>query len=400
MMTGAPQTRDQWLLRLEQRHVDLIRLGLDRVGTVAHRLDLQSWSCPVITVAGTNGKGSTVAALESIYRTAGYQVSAYTSPHLFDFNERIRHNAQAISDEALCQAFDVIESAREHIELTYFEMTTLAALWFFKQHPSDLIILEVGLGGRLDAVNIVDSDVAVITGIDFDHQAYLGNTREEIAFEKAGILRFGKPLVYADSNPPAAIVASAHALSCPLLVRGIDFDPIQPLSSLHPHAQASARAVSCLLQDRLPVSEQTCLAGIRNASIPGRMQKIKGRCDYLFDVAHNAQSVLYLAENLKRYRYRQIHAVFSALADKDVRAMIKQMRDCVTYWYPATLPVARTIHANQLLNVFSEENIPVQHCYASPQEAFDKALERVSAEDLIVVFGSFFTVESVMRRIV
>lgn len=398
-MSNLPIARDEWLQLLESRHQQIIQLGLDRVQTVAARLNLHVWNCPVVTVAGTNGKGSTVCALESIYKTAGYQVSTYTSPHLFDFNERIRQNGQAISNERLCQAFELIESIRGDVPLTYFEMTTLAALWFFKKQMTDLLVLEVGLGGRLDAVNIVDCDVAVITGIDLDHQDYLGKTREQIAFEKAGILRYGKPLVYAGFNPPASIVASAQTLSCPMLLNGIDFDLKQPLSVLHPHAQAAALAVSLLLQNRLPVSEQVCMHGIQKATIKGRVQWIKGRCDYLFDVAHNEQSVLYLAEILKKHHYHRVHAVFSVLADKDVQSMIRCMRECVTDWYPAVLSVPRALSACALLAAFLSEKVLLERCYISPHEAFQTALGRVGHDDLIVVFGSFFTVENVMRRI-
>jgi len=216
-------TLSDWLVHFEHRHQEEIQLGLERVTTVARRLDLCIVEPSVITVAGTNGKGSTVAALDAIYRSAGYRVASYTSPHLMQFNERIRINGLMISDEALCEAFLVIEDARRSVHLTYFEMTTLAALWYFKQSCLDLIILEVGMGGRLDATNIVDADLAIITTIDWDHQAYLGDTFDAIGYEKAGVLRAGKPCIYADKNPPASIVAHARSLNAPLYCLDVDY---------------------------------------------------------------------------------------------------------------------------------------------------------------------------------
>ena len=202
-----------WLDYLEHRHSEEIQLGLTRVKTVARQLDLLTFDATIIIVAGTNGKGSTVAALETIYRAAGYAVGSYTSPHLIHFNERIRVNLEPITDKTLCAAFTAIEEACESIHLTYFEMATLAALWYFKSFVLDVIILEVGLGGRLDATNIIDADLAIITTIDFDHQAYLGHTKEAIGYEKAGVLRPNQPFIYADKNPPESLITYAKSLN-------------------------------------------------------------------------------------------------------------------------------------------------------------------------------------------
>lgn len=404
---------NRWLNHLEHRHTQEIQLGLARILKVAKKLDLLSQACKVISVAGTNGKGSTVAALETIYHTAGYCVGTYTSPHLIHFNERIRVSMLPISDTDLCHSFNIIEKARGDINLTYFEMTTLAALWHFKQLALDIIILEVGLGGRLDATNIIDADLAIITTIDFDHQDFLGDTLEAIAFEKAGILRKEQPFIYADINPPGSILAVGKELSAPGYLFAHDYflqeheltwsfniqdwqfnDLPKPQIQLK---SASAALIACfILNQDLPISKAHISKAMIDIFIPGRLQLQQGEISILYDVSHNAQSVRLLAETLKkRDKSTQVHAVFSALRDKDIFNLIFSLKDCVSRWYPAQLDNNRAASKDLLLAKFKEAEIFVEICYNNPLIAFEMALNQAKAGDLIVVYGSFYTVGQV-----
>ncbi|HAT1848834.1 TPA: bifunctional tetrahydrofolate synthase/dihydrofolate synthase [Legionella pneumophila] len=403
-----------WLTHLETRNTQEIQLGLTRVLTVAQKLNLQRPNCKVITVAGTNGKGSTVTALETIYHQSGFRVGTYTSPHLLAFNERIRINLAPIQDKDLCQAFSVIEEARYPTNLTYFEMATLAALWYFKQHDLDLIILEVGLGGRLDATNIVDTDLAIITTIDFDHQNFLGDTLELIGYEKAGILRKNKPFIYADLSPPKSVVEFAVQLGASSYLYGKDYfyqeeadhwgvtcqgKPFEQLTRPKIQLRSAAAAVmAChLMQNDLPVSYKNLKKAMELIYIPGRLQLEKGKTDILYDVSHNPQSVRLLADTVKKINVkRQIHAVFSALKDKDLYGLIMPLRDCVNRWYPAQLHNKRAASQEELLSVFREAEIFLDVCYNDPFTAFEMALKQASDDDLIIVYGSFFTVSHVM----
>lgn len=407
----------EWLDYLENRHHQEIQLGLSRIKQVAEHLGLLSPNAKVITVTGTNGKGSTGAALEAIYLAAGYQVANYSSPHLFAFNERIKINQQAISDQQLCEAFCVIEQARNIIDihLTYFEVATLAALWHFKQHCLDLIILEVGLGGRLDATNIIDADLAIITTIDFDHQTFLGNTKEAIGYEKAGILRANKPVIFADNNPPASVLKQAYTLNsllylygreyhCLFTAEGLQFVTSEqvikiPRSCLHSHAIAAAIMASIHLQALLPVQQYQLVRGIENASLIGRLQLIKGKVTTLFDVAHNPQAVNYLAKFIKKLPpTRAVHAVFSALKDKDIVGLIAPLTDCVDHWYPAMLTGKRAASKEQLTNAFANCGI-IPSCYSDPLSAYQVACNQAGSDDLIVVYGSFITVGNVLSTV-
>lgn len=404
----------EWLSDLETRNSQEIQLGLTRIQEVAQKLKLLSTECCVITVAGTNGKGSTVTALEHLYHAAGYQVGTYTSPHLLQFNERIRVDLTPISDQDLCTAFGTIEAARGQIILTYFEMTTLAALWHFKHACLDLIILEVGLGGRLDATNILDADLAIITTIDFDHQDFLGTTLEAIGYEKAGILRQGKPFIYADTNPPATIVEVATQRSCSTYFLDKEYSfteqkthwSIQcgeqqlnnlPKPSIQLKSAAAAIMATFLLARDLPVSYEQVCSALRHIFIPGRLQLQKGPVSILYDVSHNSQSAKLLANTLYSLDNKgTVHAVFSALKDKDIGGLIEPLKDCVDQWYPAQLDVKRAISANLLLSYFKKAEIFVEICYNSPLVAFETALNQAEPGDLIVVYGSFFTVGQVM----
>jgi dihydrofolate synthase/folylpolyglutamate synthase len=399
-----------WLDVIENRHAQEIQLGLDRIKSVANELDLLTWDAKVVTVGGTNGKGSTVAALETIYSTAGYQVGAYTSPHLIKFNERIRVNQQPISDELLCAALDHIERCRGQVHLTYFEMVTLAALYFFKQSHLDIIILEVGLGGRLDATNIIDSDLAIITTVDLDHQEYLGSTREAIGYEKAGILRPNRPFIYADDTPPDSLIQFATSLNSPRLEGSFDvtedslviyslFGPLirVPLPNINPKAAVAAMLATSYLNSHLPVTPAQLALAMKRIFIPGRQQLIPGEVSILFDVAHNPQAVRLLVEFIRRFEPKgKIHAVFSGLKDKDLAGLIEPMQSLVDFWYPALLTNKRAASSSLLIKVFSLLNHPVTSCYDDPIRAYETALQRAKLGDLIIVYGSFFTVSAVM----
>ncbi len=405
---------NQWLLDLEHRHLHEIQLGLERILEVAKKINAHKHDCNVIIVAGTNGKGSTVSALEMIYHTSGYKVGAYTSPHLIHFNERIRVNLTPISDEALCQSFCFIEEIRGQIPLTYFEMVTLAALLYFKQQDLDVIILEVGLGGRLDATNIVDADLSIITTIDYDHEQFLGNTLESIGYEKAGVLRQGKPFIYADSNPPSSILNRANEIVAPGYFWGRDFSAQEQgikwefcsasrnFKELpRPRIQlksASAAIMACfLLQQDLPVAQEHFYIALDRVYLPGRLQYQQDIISVLYDVAHNAQSARLLAEAIKKMEKKgRVHAVFSALKDKDILGLITPLKACVDLWYPARLDSKRASSAELLITRFVDAEIFVDICYTNPFIAFQAALDQAVAGDLIVVYGSFFTVGHVM----
>jgi dihydrofolate synthase/folylpolyglutamate synthase len=403
-----------WLTCLEHRHPQEIQLGLTRIKTVADKLELCDLKAQVITVAGTNGKGSTVTALEAIYQAAGFQVASYTSPHLLRFNERIRINQVPISDEALCDAFTLIEQARGDTHLTYFEMTTLAALYYFQQHNLDVIILEVGIGGRLDATNIVDADLAIISTIDFDHEDYLGHSLEAIGAEKAGVLRNNQPLVYADFNPPLSIVNRAEALQGRMYCLGQDYffqatdhallfmqqdgaEVHLPKPNIHSHAAAAAVMASILLKHVLPVSVSQLSSAMQQMSIAGRRQVISGDVTTILDVSHNPQAVSLLAQFIKDYPVSgTIHAVFSAFKDKDVQALIRIMSSCVDVWYPALLDGVRASDEDFLRTSFQAAGQTVETCFSNPVAAYDAALLQAQPGDVIVVFGSFLTVSPVL----
>ncbi len=407
-----------WLVHLENRYVDEVKLGLTRVQHVAAEMSLLSPSAIVITVAGTNGKGTTVATLESIYHTAGYRVGTYTSPHLLIFNERIKINGQCIRDDDLCRAFCQIEEARQSIALTYFEMATLAALLYFKSAQVDVIILEVGMGGRLDATNIIDADLLIITTIDFDHQDFLGNTRDEIGFEKAGILRVGKPMIYADHTPPQTVLLNASMLGCPSYIHGqhyhyqltekefifyykevrIQFEK----SHWHPNALAAAVMATICLHNQLPLEDHARNQGMRSISLDGRQQRfMTNGVETLLDVSHNAQSVAYLAKTLCESRVKQrVHAVFAALRDKDIDALLQPMMSFVDHWYPVLLSGKRALSAAESDLIFKKYDIINEEFYNSPMDAYQDACKNAVAGDLIVVYGSFLTVNGVLSAFI
>lgn len=404
-----------WLFYLEQLNPHKIELGLERCLEVALRLKLIPFECPVITVAGTNGKGSTVAFLQDIWQAAGYRTGAYTSPHLLRFNERIRLNGIAIEDDSLCAAFAAIEQGRSHVALTYFEFTTLAALWLFQRANLDVLILEVGLGGRLDAVNMVDADVAIIASIAIDHVDWLGDNRESIAREKAGIFRRHQWAICGDPTPPSTILEIAKEVGAHLLCVGRDFSftvehehwrwqmrdlfyndlPIPQLPLIN--AATSLTAVA-QLQTRLPTSIQAIKKGLSHASLLGRYQCVNLPSPTIFDVAHNPAAAKYLAQQLARDSCRT-YAVVGMLADKDIAGTLVELMPLIDAWFVGTLAGPRGADADKIIATL--EVLGAEKCYnhTSIVAAYKDAVSQVKAGDRIVVFGSFHTVAEVLAYV-
>lgn len=405
---------DAWLVLLENRHQHEIQLGLSRVKAVADRLALCRLDACVITVAGTNGKGSTVAALDAIYHAAGKRVGCYTSPHLLAFNERICVNQTPISDDDLCAAFEIIEQARGEIHLTYFEITTLAALYHFKRCDLDVVILEVGMGGRLDATNIIDANLVIITTIDIDHQEYLGDTIEAIGHEKAGVLKANQRFIYADLAPPNSVLAQAEALNIPVICLGRDYayQATQDMLSittdsgarielhrptLHLNAAVAAIIASDLLRGVLPVTHIQWDEAMRSVTLKGRQQVFPGPVTKVFDVAHNPQAALLLSEFIQGIQgCGKVHAVFSGLKDKDLCGLIRPLVGCVDFWYLATLKGKRAASEAQLQSALQAETGAAAPCFSRPEDAFHMAQCKVNPGDLIVVYGSFLMISAVM----
>jgi dihydrofolate synthase/folylpolyglutamate synthase len=418
-------TLDQWLAYCERLHPSAIDLGLERVRSVAQRMDLR-FGCPVITVAGTNGKGSTCAMLESILRQAGYHTGVYTSPHLLRFEERLRLDGEPVDASELEAAFEVVERARAQkyaeVSLTYFEFTTLAIFEVMCQHQLDAVILEVGLGGRLDAVNIIEPDCAIITSIDLDHTALLGPDRETIGYEKAGIMRTGKPVVVSDPLPPQSVLDRALEVGADLWRVGVDFNVSgdkqqwgwagrgRRYSGLaYPALRGANQLVNAAgvlaalsaLRELLPVTAQALRAGLLTAELPGRFQIVPGQPTLVLDVAHNPHAVAALTANLDAMGYfPSTHAVFGAMADKDLATMLARIGPLVDHWYFTDLPTERALSAAQLLTLWQHQNIrPSAHarCFDDPQSALLAALASADPADRIVVFGSFYTVGGVLK---
>ena len=406
------QSLSDWLSYLEQLHPSVIDLGLHRVGVVADRLALRHLPCRVVTVGGTNGKGTTCALLEAIYRTAGYRVGVYSSPHLLRYNERVRLDGQDVSDGDLCRAFAAIEAVRQDISLTFFEFGTLAALWLFREAAPDLVLLEVGLGGRLDATNLVESDLAGVTSIALDHCDWLGDTREAIATEKAGIFRAQKPAISGEPQPPATLAATAHALGAHLLQVGEDFGRTESAESWTFHGQRErwsglpypqlplANAVTALAvveQLGLVVDEAALHTGLRQARLAGRMQRLRLQPAVIVDVAHNPHSAHYLAQQLRlRPQTGRRLAVAGMLKDKDIQHTLSELDPLVDEWFLADLLGPRAATACELAAVLRPDAI--RHCYDAVRKAYQAALAAAGAEDEIIVLGSFYTVADVMAE--
>ena len=420
-MRGMKELGD-WLAHCERLHPKTIDMGLARVQEVVQRMQLR-FDGPVITVAGTNGKGSTCAMLEAIALQAGYRTGVYTSPHLVHFEERCRIAGDIVKGEDLVPHFERVEAARQDLTLTYFEFTTLAILSLMAASRLDVAILEVGLGGRLDAVNAIDTDCAIITSIDLDHMEYLGPDRESIGREKAGILREGKPAIVSDPMPPHSVIQYATAIGADLWLLGRDFnfsgDKQQwgwaGRGRRHPGlAYPALRGANQLLnasgvlaafealRQRLPVTAQAIRNGLAMVELPGRFQIVPGQPTLVLDVAHNPHSVAALAANLDAMGfYPATHAVFGAMADKDLTPMLTKMAPLVDSWYFTDLPTPRAARAVDLLERWqalpARRNVAVS-THGSPEQALRAAVVAAGAADRILVFGSFYTVGGVLQR--
>lgn len=427
-----PTTLPEWLAHAERLHPVTIDMGLERVQRVAQRMGLVL-TCPVITVAGTNGKGSTCAMLEAVYTQSGYRTGVYTSPHLVHFEERCRIAGEPVATDDLLPAFAEVEEARrgqggdEEVSLSYFEFTTLAILRTLSRAGLDVAILEVGLGGRLDAVNIIDTDCAVITCIALDHMALLGNDREAIGFEKAGIMRTGRPVVVSDPVPPQSVLDRALEIGADLWRIGKDFhfagDQQQWGWAMHPShggrryaglAYPALRGANQLvnasgvlgaveaLRSKLPVTAQAVRNGLALVELPGRFQIVPGTPTLVLDVAHNPHSVAALTENLDAMGYYPTtHAVFGAMADKDLGAMVERIAPLIDRWHLTDLPLPRASTAAALAEALKAHPATAKStlagCHANPMEALQAAVSHADPADRIVVFGSFFTVGGVLQ---
>jgi len=399
-----------WLEYIERQHPEPIALGLDRVLDVFNKLEIKI-ACPVITVGGTNGKGSTCAMLESILQAGGFRTGLYTSPHLRRYNERVRIGGREADDAAHCDAFAAVEQARGAVPLTYFEFGTLAAFVLFARGNLEAAILEVGLGGRLDAVNVLDADCAVLTSIGIDHVEFLGNTRDAIGREKAGIFRPGRHAVVADPHTPESVLKA----NAKLLLLGRDFGyqsqgtqwaywgPAGKRSGLaHPalrglvqlrNASAAIAALDCL-RERLPVAMQDVRRGLAEVTVPGRFQVLPGRPQVVLDVAQNPEAAAVLAANLRDSGFApETIAVFGMLKDKDIAGVVRAVAPRITRWHLATLPGPRGANAAELFEILSKENIKAAVTkHQTVASALAAARKEAAENDKIIVFGSFLTV--------
>ncbi len=415
-----PKTLGDWLAHLERLHPQVIEMGLERMHALKRALNLAP-SFPLIVVGGTNGKGSTCAMLEAMLGDAGYRVGCYTSPHLLRYNERVRIDRREASDCELCESFAEVERVRGELQPTFFEFGTLAAMTLFVRAGVDVAILEVGLGGRLDAVNAFDADCSIITSIDIDHIDYLGDTRDAIGFEKAGIFRRGRPAICADPSPPPGVRAQAAAVGAELLQLGREFDylagrlnwrfrragadplvlPFPRLRGAFQLANASA-AIAALnqLQHRLPVPEHAIRSGLANAQVAGRFQLLRQFPTVIADVAHNPHAGAALASNLARSRrHRRTVAVFAMLGDKDIDGVIDALKNQIDDWLVADLRLPRGTTAAQLAHKLRAHGVAANVSeFDSPALAYRHALASASVMgDRIVVFGSFHTVADALQ---
>ncbi len=417
------QTLADWLARLERLHPTTIELGLERVGRVAARLGLQRPAPRVVTIAGTNGKGSCVAYLDAILREAGYRVGTYTSPHLLRFNERAVVNGQPLDDASLIAAFERVEAARGDDSLTYFEFTTLAILDEFARRDLDVAVLEIGLGGRLDAVNIIDPDVAVVTSIAIDHESWLGSDRESIGREKAGIFRAGRPAICGDLTPPASLKRVADDIGAQWLCVGEHFELLagdeaawrwrgqwqgaarllQDLPAVmlpRCNAPTALQALGCL---GLDVPDEAIRQGLASARLAGRFQHEQYRDVHLvLDVAHNPASAELLAQRLRAEPVAgHTHLLFAALEDKDMAGIVAPLKEVAKAWFVADLgeEIPRTLRAERIGDLLREQGIFMVSVSKNVKQAMARALSICGPDDRLVVCGSFYTVAAVMEII-
>lgn len=411
-----------WLNHCERLHPKTIEMGLERVAQVAQAMGLR-FDCPVVTVAGTNGKGSTCAMLESVYRHAGYKTGLYTSPHLVYFQERCCINGQPVAEADLLAHFAKVEAFRGEITLSYFEFTSLALFSCLASAHLDVVILEVGLGGRLDAVNVIDTDCAVITSVDLDHMELLGPDRESIGAEKAGIMRAEKPVVISDPSPPDSLLKHAAGLQAEVwqVMKDVQFSGDnqqwtwrgrgRTYSGLAYPALRGANqlvnaagviAVMEAMRSQLPVTAQAIRAGLSTVTWPGRFQLLPGQPAIVLDVAHNPHAAAALAHNLDAMGFfPRTHAVVGAMADKDVAGLLRRLMPLVECWYFCDLPTPRAASAQDLKEVWQTLKPPTTasaSLHKGPSEAVHEALLAADPADRILVFGSFFTVGGVLQH--
>jgi len=419
-------TVPEWLDWQSNIYSQSIDMGLDRIRPIYNKLISQPLAKKIIVVGGTNGKGSTTAFLEAMYVAAGYRVGVYTSPHLLHYNERIRFQGEPVSDESLCQAFDNVETARDDISITYFEFGTLAAFDFFQHNNLDIAILEVGMGGRLDAVNLVEPDVSVVTNVQLDHEAWLGNTREKIAFEKFGIGRANKPLIFADDNPPDNIDELVAEQQLKLLQLGIEFGfairdmtwqwwsqdskkfglPHPGLKGEHQYRNAATAlmATECLAEN-LPLSMNHMRVGLAQCQLPGRFQVIPqpNESIIILDVAHNPHGVHTFVNNLQSLHKIGNHSVVLAmLADKAVAQIVEALKPAIDYWYVAGLDVDRGLSAKNLQEKVLQQGVNAENVTAfnTVTEAVNKARSKLEKHDKLIIIGSFYTVAEALPLVI
>lgn len=424
-MPNDNDTVNAWLDRLSQHYTRDIQLGLERLKPCLVQLGCAKYPCPVVTIAGTNGKGTTLAMLEQIYRNSGYRVGSLTSPHLLRFNERIRVDGSPISDQQLCERFNFVDSfcQQNKITLTLFEFVTLAGCYHFAQQKLDVLLLEVGLGGEYDAINAVDPDTAVITTIALDHQHLLGNTIEAIAKAKAGIMRAGKPVIIGDLNAQSHLLAHAGRQGAKPVCADRDFRIASisessetwtwhcasrtltdlPTPRIPLQNAATALAVVEANQVQLPVSETELRHALTTVCVPGRLQIISREPTVILDVAHNPESVSYLAQSLASRRANQsnkgrVFAVFSMLQDKQLSQCVQAIASLIDTWFVAPLEQARAATLTQLQAALDKATVRQANYYSHIDEAYQNAVNHSSKYDTILAFGSFYTVCSVMQQ--
>lgn len=387
----------QWLAYLESLHSSEMELGLDRVMIVYRRLLPEGLPGRIVVIGGTNGKGSTLFALETLLLGRGIRTGAYTSPHIRRFNERIRIDGEEVSEAAICRAMAAVESARRDVALTYFEFTTLAAFWLFREAGVDYPLLEVGLGGRLDAVNAAEPALSIITGVDLDHTQWLGNDRERIGYEKAGILRPGRPALFGDPDPPASVTDQARAQGVPLRIRGRDFgggDISEELSASQQTAVTAFQALGF-------AADEAAIAKLNDrAPLPGRFQQLGGTPPVILDVGHNPQAARWLAQRLEALPQKAIQAVYAAMGDKDVETVAGTLAGVITGWHLAPLPGPRGLDSEALAerigDVVPDDRIRMT---SSVEQALASAHAAAGDDGCVLVFGSFLTVSGALAAL-
>ena len=402
----ANASLDEWLVYLLAIHPTEIDMGLTRVSQVARKMGLLSLgNTKVVTVAGTNGKGTTCAYLESILSLSGKRVGVYSSPHMLKYNERVRIEGQDVADAAFVEAFEAITAARGEISLTFFEYATLAGLYLFNAAKLDVVILEVGLGGRLDATNIIDADISVVTSVDLDHEAYLGNTRELVGREKAGIFRAGRPAVVGEPDRPASVDEVATKLNASLYRVGVEFDYQQGLEHWHYQGKVltlsdlplrtlplpnAATAIAVIEQAWPELAPEIIAKGIANARLTGRLEQVSAEPLVLLDVAHNPHAARYLAKQLAKYQGKRLFALCGMLKDKDIAGVMSVLNNVVDVWALVSLSGERGAAASLLRSA-----LPVNanaQMFDGLSEAWEAVKSQITADDVVIVFGSFYTV--------